>query len=120
MEIPDVVGRSLAYARTRLEGQPLTPTVVYKPAKTGDRVGYVVGQFPRRGTASAYDKITLIAEKSLHGVVPRVVGMRVAKAKAKLARLHMKVSVKGGDTGKVTAQSVPGEHSGRARASRSR
>jgi penicillin-binding protein 1A len=107
VEIPDVVGRSLAYARTRLQGQPLTPTVVYKPAKTGDRVGYVVGQFPRHGTASAYDKITLIAEKSLHGVVPRVVGMRVARAKAKLERLHLKVSVKGGDTGKVTVQSVP-------------
>jgi penicillin-binding protein 1A len=107
VEIPDVVGRSLAYARTRLQGQPLTPTVVYKPAKTGDRVGYVVGQFPRRGTASAFDKITLISEKSLHGVVPRVIGMRVARAKAKLERLHLKVSVKGGDTGKVTAQSVP-------------
>jgi penicillin-binding protein 1A len=107
VEIPDVVGRSLAYARTRLGGQPLTPAVVYKPAKTGDRVGYVVGQFPRRGTASAYDKITLISEKSLHGVVPRVVGQRVATAKARLARLHMKVSLKGGDTGRVTAQSVP-------------
>jgi penicillin-binding protein 1A len=107
VEIPDVVGRSLAYARTRLQGQPLTPMIVYKPAKTGDRVGYVVGQFPRRGTASAYDKITLIAEKSLHGVVPRVVGLGVARAKAKLERLHLKVSVKGGDTGRVTAQSVP-------------
>jgi penicillin-binding protein 1A len=107
VEIPDVVGRSLAYARTRLQGQPLTPSVVYKPAKTGDRVGYVVGQFPRRGTASAYDKITLISEKSLHGVVPRVAGLGVAKAKAKLARVHLKVSLAGGDTGKVTGQSVP-------------
>ena len=44
------------------QGQPLTPTVVYKPAKTGDRVGFVVGQFPRARDASAYDKITLIAE----------------------------------------------------------
>ena len=25
---------------TRLDGQPLTPTVVYKPAKTGERIGY--------------------------------------------------------------------------------
>ena len=80
---------------------------MYKPAKVGDRVGYVVGQFPRRGTASAYDKVTLIAEKSLHGVVPRVVGMRVAKAKAKLLRLHLKVSVKGDGKGKVSEQSLP-------------
>jgi penicillin-binding protein 1A len=107
VEIPDVVGHSIADARSRLQGQPLTPALVYKPAKTGDRVGYVVGQFPRRGTASAYDKITLIAEKSLHGVVPRVVGLRVAHAKAKLARLHLKVKLEGGTTGKVTGQSVP-------------
>ncbi|MGZ4339787.1 MAG: PBP1A family penicillin-binding protein [Gaiellaceae bacterium] len=107
VEIPDVVGQSLAAARARLEGQPLTAAVVYKPAKRGDRVGYVVGQFPRKGTASAYDKITLIAEKSLHGVVPRVVGMGVARARARLERLHLKVAVKGGPKGKVIRQSVP-------------
>jgi beta-lactam-binding protein with PASTA domain len=101
-----VVGRSLAAARARLEGQPLTAAVIYKPAKTGDRVGYVVGQMPRRGTASAYDKITLIAEKSLHGVVPRVVGLPLQRAKAKLERLRMDVKVTGGSAGKVTAQSV--------------
>jgi penicillin-binding protein 1A len=107
VDIPDVVGKSLAAARTRLEGQPLTPAVVFKPAKTGDRVGYVVGQIPRRGTASAYDKITLISEKSLHGVVPRVVGLSLAKAQAKLGRLGLKVSVKGGSHGRVVAQSLP-------------
>jgi penicillin-binding protein 1A len=104
VEIPDVVGQPLAAARSRLQGQPLTPVVVYKPAKTGDRTGYVVGQFPRRGTASAYDKITLVAEKSLHGVVPRVVGMSVARARAKLARLHLAVHVDG--RGKVAKQSL--------------
>ncbi|HWJ32926.1 MAG TPA: PASTA domain-containing protein, partial [Gaiellaceae bacterium] len=107
VEIPDVVGTPLSSAKERLRGQPLTPVVIYKPAKTGDRGGYVVGQMPREGTASAYDKITLISVKSLHGVVPRGVGLHVAKAKVKLERLHMKVTVKGSDTGKVTAQSVP-------------
>jgi penicillin-binding protein 1A len=107
VEIPDVVGYTLAAAKSRLEGQPLTPTVVFKPAKPGDRVGYVVGQFPRRGTASANDKITLISEKSLHGVVPRVVGLRLAKAKAKLTKLHLNVQLSGGGQGKVVAQSRP-------------
>jgi membrane peptidoglycan carboxypeptidase len=107
VEIPDVVGQPLAAARSRLEGQPLTPSVVFKPAKTGDRVGYVVGQFPRRGTASAYDKIMLISEKSLHGVVPRVVGLPLAKARAKLTRLHLDVKVKGSSTGRVVDQSLP-------------
>ena len=64
----------------RGEGIPLIDPVNgehlgMRELKTGDRVGYVVGQFPRHGTASAYDKITLIAEKSLHGVVPRVIGL---------------------------------------------
>ncbi len=77
VEIPDVVGDTIGAARTRLDGQPLTAAVIYKPARTGDRIGYVVGQFPRRGTASAYDKITLVLPKSLHGVIPRVVGLRL-------------------------------------------
>jgi len=106
VDVPNVVGLSLATAKTHLERQPLTAAVVYKPAKTGDRVGYVVGQMPRRGTASAYDKITLISEKSLHGVVPRVTGLGLAAAEKKLARLHLKVVVKGAPEGKVVAQSV--------------
>ncbi len=72
VEIPDTVGMSLADARARLEGQPLTPQIVYKPATTGQRLGVVVGQLPRRGTASAGDKITIVLRKSLHGVVPNV------------------------------------------------
>jgi beta-lactam-binding protein with PASTA domain len=105
VEIPDTIGHSLAWARMRLEGQPLTPAVVYKPAKTGDRVGYVVGQTPKRGTASAYDKITLVSEKSLHGVVPRVVGLPLVRAERRLAKLRLKVIVKGAARGKVVTQS---------------
>ncbi len=106
VEIPDVVGEPLPAARARLEGQPLTASVVYKPAKPGDRIGYVVGQFPRRGTASAYDKITLVSEKSLHGVVPRVVGLTLARAEAKLHKLHLEVKVEGGRSGRVVSQST--------------
>jgi penicillin-binding protein 1A len=106
VDIPDVVGSSLAAARARLEGQPLTPTVVYKPAKTGDRVGYVVGQFPREGTASAHDRITLVAEKSLHGVVPRVVGLPANEARSKCERLRLDVTVEGPPAGTVVKQSV--------------
>ncbi len=106
VEIPDVVGQSIAAARTRLDGQPLTPAVVYKPARTGQRLGYVVGQFPRRGTASAYDKITLVLVKSLHGVIPRVVGLKLANAERKLSRLHLKVKIEGNSHGRVKAQSL--------------
>jgi penicillin-binding protein 1A len=107
VEIPDEVGQSLATAKARLEGQPLTPSIVYKPARTGDRVGYVVGQFPRRGTASAYDTITLILAKSRHGVIPRVTGLTLPRARARLAHLHLKVRVTGDTRGRVVAQSLP-------------
>jgi len=106
VEIPDVVGQSLVSAKTNLERQPLTPNIVYEPAKAGDRVGTVVGQIPRRGTASAYDKIELISKKSLHGVVPNVVGLALPRARAKLAGLHLDVKVHGGTAGTVTAQSL--------------
>jgi penicillin-binding protein 1A len=107
VEIPDVVGQSISAAKTRLDGQPLTSAVIYKPAKTGERLGYVVGQFPRRGTASAYDKITLVLAKSLHGVIPRVVGLRLPAAERKLSRVHMKVRVRGSVGGRVISQSRP-------------
>jgi len=107
VEVPDVVGKSISAAKTRLEGQPLTPLVVYKPARTGDRIGYVVGQEPREGTASAYDKITLISEKSLHGVIPRVTGLPLVRAQRKLAKLHLNVKVDGDSKGVVVAQSRP-------------
>jgi penicillin-binding protein 1A len=109
VEIPDVVGQPLAAAKTRLAGQPLSAAVIYKPARTGDRVGYVVGQFPRKGTASAYDKITLILAKSRHGVIPRMVGLTLGQAEARAARLHLDVRVVGGTSGKVIAQSLPAQ-----------
>ncbi len=109
VEIPDVVGQPLAAAKARLAGQPLSASIVYKPAHIGDRVGYVVGQFPRKGTASAYDKITLILAKSRHGVIPRLVGLSLAQAKARIAHLQLDLQVKGGTRGKVIAQSRPAQ-----------
>ncbi len=106
VEIPDVVGWKLVNAKSRLDGQPLTANIIYRPAKAGERLGIVVKQFPRQGTASAYDKITLVLPKSLHGAIPRVVGLKLARAQAKLAHLKLDVSVDGGSTGKVLAQSL--------------
>jgi penicillin-binding protein 1A len=106
VEVPDVVGYKLVNAKTRLDGQPLTPTVIYRPAKGGERLGVVVGQFPRRGTASAYDKITIVLPKAQHGAIPKLIGLELPRAQAKLARLKLDVKVKGGPTGKVVAQSL--------------
>ena len=41
-----------------------------------------------------------------YGAVPKVVGLTLARARSKLARLKLDVKVKGGTTGKVTAQSL--------------
>jgi hypothetical protein len=86
VEVPNVVGLQLSAARTRLEAQPLTPQLVYKPAKPGQRVGMVLRQYPASGNLSSFDKVTLVLAKSLHGVVPRIVGLSLPAARAKLFR----------------------------------
>ena len=75
---------TLARARLRLAGQPLTPNIVYKPARPKQRIDLVLDQFPRRGRASSWDTVTLVLAKPLHGVVPRVVGLSLPQARARL------------------------------------
>jgi len=112
VEVPNTVGDTLVAARTHLEGQPLTPAVVYKPARAGQRLGRVLAQYPAGGILSAYDKVTLVVAKPLHGTIPRVIGLSLARAKAKLAKLPVKVQVKGG-SGKVIGQ-APASHTAAA------
>jgi penicillin-binding protein 1A len=104
VEVPNVVGETLVAARTRLAGQPLTPSLVFKPAIPGQRLGIVLSQYPKRGTLSAYDKVTLVVPKSLHGVIPRVIGLSLARARARLAHLHLDIHVAGDSDGKVVGQ----------------
>ena len=104
VQVPSVVGSSLATARQRLLQQPLETAVVYEPAKTGQKMGIVVAQFPTGGTLSSWEKVTVVLPKSLHGVVPRVVGMTVARARARLAKLKVRAQVSGPRTGKVVSQ----------------
>jgi penicillin-binding protein 1A len=105
VEVPNVRGNTLADAKARLAAQPLSETVVYRPAKAGERPGVVVGQDPvGGGRLSAWDKVTLVLVKPQHGVVPRLIGLPVDKAKDKLDRLKVDIEVEGGDSGKVVAQ----------------
>ena len=84
VDIPSVVGETIGRARARLALQPLTATVVYKPARPRQPVDVVVDQIPRRGHASSFDTITLVLPKPQHGVVPRVVGLPLSRAGARL------------------------------------
>jgi penicillin-binding protein 1A len=107
VEVPDLVGESIQSARAHLIGQPLTPSIVYKPAKPGQRLNLVLGQSPKRGRLSAYDKVTLIVAKPTHGVVPQIIGLPVSLAEHKLERRGLKYEVetaKKGRRGRVVFQ----------------
>src|SRR5581483_2458030 len=103
VDVPNVVGERLAAAEDRLRGQPLTPQIVYKPAAPRQRLGVVLRQYPAGGTLSSFDTVTLVLAKPLHGVVPRVIGMSVPAAQARLRRLRL-AAVVGGGEGVVAAQ----------------
>ena len=107
VEVPDVRGYTLSDAESRLIGQPLLESVSYAPALPGKRAGLVVSQKPVDGTLSAYQKVKLVVSRAVYGVVPRLVGMPVAKARAALARLQLKAHLTGGSDGKVVAQEPP-------------
>ena len=95
VDVPRVVGSTLAEARARLAAQPLTPAYVYEPAKPLQRLNVVVRQYPARGTLSSYDKVTLVLRKAREGAVPKVVGLRLGRAEALLVRSHLKWKVAG-------------------------
>ena len=116
VEVPNVVGLKLADARTRLEAQPLTLQLVYKPARPGQRLGTVLRQYPASGSLSSFDKVTLVLAKSLHGVVPQVVGLTLPAARAKLFRQKLLPTIRfdvatkrtTAKIGRVVAQSPKG------------
>jgi penicillin-binding protein 1A len=111
VDVPNVVGWHVAAARVRLAAQPLTPQVIYKPATAGQRVDVVLRQFPKTGTLSSFDRVTIVLAKPLHGTVPKVVGLGWPKANAKLRRLKLRVMVirsGRGKLGRVLAQSPRG------------
>jgi len=93
VEVPDLVGQSVQAARTHLIGQPLTPEIVYHVATPGQRLNVVLGQVPKRGRLSAYDRVQLIVAKPTHGVVPQIVGLPVSRAQRKLERHGLRYQV---------------------------
>jgi beta-lactam-binding protein with PASTA domain len=86
--------------------------VVYKPAAPLQRTDIVIAQYPRSGRLSSYDKVTIVVARPLHGVVPRVVGlpMRVARARLHAVGLHPVVAgFVSGPSGRIVSQApLPG------------
>ncbi len=106
VDVPRVVGQTIAAAKARLSAQPLTPAFIYKPARPKQRLDLVLGQFPAGGTLSSYDKVTLVLAKPLHGKVPKVVGMKLKRAQLKLKRRKL-LSVVSGKGTRVVSQRPP-------------
>ena len=109
VDVPNVVGEPVGRAKTVLAGQPLAATVVYRPAQPRQRVGVVVKQFPAGGRhLSSGDRVTIVLSKALKGLVPNVVGMTVDRAKARLKRLKLEVTISPSDapgSARIIAQS---------------
>jgi penicillin-binding protein 1A len=106
VDVPRVVGDTVEAAQARLALQPLEGHLIYKPAKARQRPGIVLAQFPSGGTLSSHDRVLLVVAKPLHGVVPKVVGLSVARARARLAQARLSARADAG-AGKVVSQSPP-------------
>ena len=94
VQIPDVRGQSLAKAEARMDAQPLSPELVFRPAEPLEPAGVVVGQRPLRGYADPFDRVILIVTKPLHGVIPKLVGRTLDDASARLARLKLEPEIR--------------------------
>jgi membrane peptidoglycan carboxypeptidase len=118
VDVPRVVGMTIARAKIRLAAQPLTPNIVYKPARAKQRLDLVLDQFPRKGRASSYDTVTLVVAKPLHGVVPKVIGLSLHDARVRLrGRGFVPVIERfaDGHPGRVVAQAPPPKVAGAPR-----
>jgi penicillin-binding protein 1A len=107
VEVPRVIGQSLERARERLELTPLTAKLVYKPAASGQAVGVVLDQRPRRGRLSSYDEVVLVLAKPEHGVVPELSGATLRKAREELRKVGLRAEVVAftdGPPGRVVSQ----------------
>jgi beta-lactam-binding protein with PASTA domain len=91
--VPDVRRLTLAEAEARVNAQPLTAELVYKPAVALQRPGIVVDQQPRKGYRSSYDSIILVVSKATHGVIPSLVGTRLDRALLKLRKLKLQPQI---------------------------
>jgi hypothetical protein len=108
VEVPSVIGKPLALAKARLEQQPLTPNIVYKPAKPRQRLDIVLAQYPSHGRLSSYDTVTLVLPKALYGAVPNVLGLDLRHARQRLRRVQLSgvvIRFADGPPGRVVSQS---------------
>ena len=112
VEVPRVVGQKLDVAVARLAAQPLEAQIAELPAKPLQRTDRVVKQVPPGGRLSSYDTVTLFVPRALHGVVPKLTGLSLREARAKLLKVKLRADIAGftdGRAGRIVAQApAPG------------
>ena len=89
VRVPNVVGQPIELAKARLSYQPLKAKILYRPLSARQRPGIVLQQYPKSGTLSSYDSVTLFLGKALYGIVPRVTGLRLEQARSKLEQARL-------------------------------
>jgi len=108
VDVPDVVGLTVEDAQARLASMPLTAEIISRPAEPGEKLGIVLDQYPKTGkTLSSWDTVRIVTAESAEGPVPRLVGLRVARAEEILAALGLTSVIEpaaGGTPGIVLAQ----------------
>jgi membrane peptidoglycan carboxypeptidase len=106
VEVPDVRKLRLAEAQARVEAQPLTAELVFKPAAPLQEPGIVVDQQPKAGYRSSYARIILVVTKATQGVIPDLVGRQLGDAQLRLKRLKLRAAItwKTGEPGRVLEQ----------------
>jgi penicillin-binding protein 1A len=108
VDVPNVIGTRLATAKSQLLSMPLTPDVVWRRARPGERLGFVIDQKPKSGTLSSWGDVRIVLPRAGNGRVPDVVGMRFERAKRRLANRRLGAVVQryleGQEPGVVVAQ----------------
>jgi membrane peptidoglycan carboxypeptidase len=94
VDVPNVVGARLSLAESRLLSMPLTPEVIWRPARPGERLGLVTEQIPARGTLSSWSTVRVVLPRSPNGRVPDVVGLTLDEARGRLARRRLAGAVR--------------------------
>jgi penicillin-binding protein 1A len=108
VDVPDVVGMRLAAAKERLYSMPLTAEVVWRPARPGERPGFVQAQKPEGGTLSSWSRVRIVLPRAGSRRVPDVVGLDIDQARSRLAKRKLGVRISYADRGRpgiVFAQS---------------
>ena len=100
VDVPNVIGARRSLAESRLLSMPLTPELVWRPARPGEQLGFVTEQIPARGTLSSWSTVRIVLPRARNGRVPDVVGMSLEQARTRLARRKLAGAVQAYADGK--------------------